>query len=149
MEYAQKYNDKLAKTAFICIIVILTIIFSMCLQRNDELNNNDYVTDSFSYPFVQISKPIYYVHDTWANDSVRLGKEIFETKIVIHSCDNVINTLSDDIPNKEYYIESMRYKKRIYEKKLDSLNVENDNLMNSPDRYDTSIDYVKTYMLKF
>ena len=106
-------------------------------------------TDSFSYPFVRISKPIYYVRDAWVNDSIRLSKEIFETKIIIHSCDNVINTISDDVPNKEYYVESLLYKKQIYENKLVSLNRENNNLMNSPDRYDTSIDYVKTYMLKF
>ena len=147
---------------FLNTFIFLNVTISaICLQsyfitsKNIEEcggNNVEYTectTVSFSYPFAQISKPIYYVHDAWVKDSVRLNKEIFETKIIIHSCDNVINTLSDDVPNKEYYIESLQYKKMIYTQKLDSLNIENDNLMNSPDRYDTSIDYAKTYMFKF
>lgn len=141
-------------------IFLNATIYTICLQsyfivsrtieewRGNNVEYAECISGYFTYPFVQISEPIYYVHDAWVKDSVRLNKEIFETKIVIHSCDNVINTLSDDVPNKEYYIESLQYKKHIYINKLDSLNIEHDNLMNRPDRYDTSIDYVKTYILK-
>lgn len=111
-------------------------------SERDGLKYNDKKSfENLEYSFVSDT---IYVCDEWKADSDRVKKEIFETTMNIHACDNVLSTMKD-LPNLEYYIEKVEYDKSLYQSTLDSLKSEEIRIMNDSSRKnDKSIDYIKT-----